>query len=70
MRWEFLSVVQCNPMLCIGAFNNRQDDASTKFYGKTLKKEVSSKYSIHVIILSSVFALVLSFCGPLVYFST
>ena len=33
MGWEFLSVVQCNPMPCIGGgFNNRQDDASTKFY--------------------------------------
>lgn len=49
MGWEFLSVVQCNPMPCIGGgFNNRQDDASTKFYGKTSKKGVLSKYSMHV----------------------
>ena len=47
MEWEFLSVVQCNPMPCVGGcFNNRQDDAPRKFYGKTSKKEVLSKYSI------------------------
>lgn len=66
---EFFSVEQCSLMLCIDGFNNRQlDDASTKFHGRMSTEQVLCKYSMHVYIVKC-FALVFSFCGPLVYIS-
>lgn len=44
----FFPVEHCNPILCIDGLNNRQGDARTKFYGKTFKKQVMSKYHMHV----------------------